>query len=526
MPLALQPEDFFLTLKAAYQALKEAEEETNELNVYPVPDGDTGTNLVLTMETVINEAQKAPLKMKALGEAATYGALMGARGNSGVILSQILRGICEVLADQPEVTSVALVKSLNQAVKVAYQAIRKPVEGTMLTVIKAAAKAAKKTHSQQVEDVLEEALVGAKEALAKTPEQLPILKEAGVVDAGGFGLVVMFEGMLDFLKGEELQKAELVEVFVTSPQIAEETSLYQYCTEFMLRGESLNQAQLENELDKLGDSIVVAGDSAQMRVHIHTNQPDQVLGIGLRTGELAQVTINNMWEQIEQRLKPLSDGDVAVVTVAAGKGLHKIFKSLGAEVVLNGGQSMNPSAQEIVKAFNQTTALKIIFLPNNKNIILAGEQAEKLSKKEIYLLPTTSIPQGLAALVSFRPQASLEENLEKMKEAASRVKSGEITQAVREAQVNGQSVKEGQHLGLLNGQVKVVGDKLEKVFLKTLKAAVDKDSCLITFFYNQSISEKKAASLKSQIEKEFPSCEVEARVGGQPFYPIIFSVEE
>lgn len=526
MPLALQPLDFFQALEASYHALKEAEEETNELNVYPVPDGDTGTNLVLTMETVVNEAQKVPLEMKELCEAVTYGALMGARGNSGVILSQILRGICEVLAKKPEVTPGNLVESLKRAVEVAYQAIRKPVEGTMLTVIKAAAKAGEKAHSQQVEDVLEKALDGAKEALAKTPEQLPILKEAGVVDAGGFGLVVMLEGMLDFLKGEELHKSELVETFVTSPRIAEEVSLYQYCTEFMLKGENLDQAQLENELDELGDSLVVAGNSAQMRVHIHTNQPDQALAIGLQVGELAQVTINNMWEQIEQHTKSLTNSDVAVVAVAAGKGLHQIFKSLGAEVVLNGGQSMNPSAQEIVKAFNQAMASKIVFLPNNKNIILAGEQAEKLTKKAVRILPTTSIPQGLAALVSFRPQASLEENLREMEEALSRVKSGEITQAVRDSQVDGQSVKKGQYLGLLNGKLKVVGDKLEKVFLKTLKAAVDEESCLISFFYNQSLSEKKALSLKKQVEKEFPSCEIEARAGGQPFYPIIFSVEE
>ncbi len=514
MPLALQPDEFFQALKASHHALKEAEEETNELN------------LVLTMETVINEAQKAPKEMKALCEAVTYGALMGARGNSGVILSQILRGICEVLAEVPEVTSVDLVKSLRKAVKVAYQAIRKPVEGTMLTAIKAAARAGEKARSQQVEGVLEKVLEGAKEALAKTPDQLPILKEAGVVDAGGFGLVVMFEGMLDFLKGEELHKRELVEAFVTSPLIAEETSLYQYCTEFMLRGENLNQAQLEKELDGLGDSLVVAGDSAQMRVHIHTNQPDQALAIGLKAGELAQVTINNMWEQIEQRTKALSTNNVAVVAVAAGNGLQQIFKSLGAEVVLNGGQSMNPSAQEIVKAFDQTSASKIIFLPNNKNIILAGEQAEKLSKKEVHLLPTTSIPQGLTALVSFRPQAKLEENLKEMEEAVSRVKSGEITQAVRDSQVNGQSVKKGQYLGLIEGQVKVVGDKLERVFLKTLEAAIDEESCLITFFFNRSLTEKKAQSLKSQVEKKFPSCEVEARAGGQPFYPIIFSVEE
>jgi hypothetical protein len=524
MKNSLKAGDIVELVKVAYLSLKSSEEEINELNVFPVPDGDTGTNLRLTMEKVVEEIQRAPTRMDEISKAIIYGALRGARGNSGVILSQILRGFFDEASQKEELFSDDIISSLKRAKEVAYQAVRKPVEGTMLTVIKDTYRGVKDLKKKETPliEVLEKALSSAKNSLRRTPEYLPILKEAGVVDAGGFGLVVILEGITGFLRGEGLRKEELVRDFVRTPILVEESSKFQYCTEFLMRGGKINRDEIEEELEALGDSIVVAGDERQVRIHVHTNEPDKALACGLRRGEITEVKINNMWEEIEKRAS--LDEKPKLLAVATGEGIKDIFKSLGVEIVVNGGQSMNPSSSEILEALKQLKSKKAIVLPNNKNVILTCEQAQKLSDKEVYIVPTATIPQGISAAVAFR-EGEIGEVTEEMKEAASEVKSGEVTRAVRDANLGKEKIKKGDFLALVDGEIISTGKNVLSVFKKTLEKMVSEEDSVITVFYNDELRKEEMEKVKKWVENKFPHCELEIKWGGQPLYPLIFSIE-
>jgi hypothetical protein len=371
-------------------------------------------------------------------------------------------------------------------------------------------------------EVLEKALFCAKESLRKTPEHLPILKEAGVVDAGGFGLVVILEGITDFMKGEGLKREELIRDFVRSPILVEESSKFQYCTEFLMKGEEINHNEVEEELEVLGDSIVVAGDESQVRIHVHTNEPDKALACGLRRGEITEVKINNMWEQIEK--KASFDEKPKLVAVVSGDGLKDVFKSLGVEVIINGGQSMNPSSSEILEALKRVNSKRAIILPNNKNVVLACEQAGKMVNKEVHIVPTTTILQGISAAVAFR-EGEIERVAQEMKEAASVVKSGEVTRAVKDANLGKKKVKKGEFLALVDGEIVSTGKDILSVFKRAVEKKVKSEDSVITVFYNDEVRKEEMEKIKGWMEREFPQCEVEIKWGGQPLYPLIFAIE-
>ncbi len=524
----LRAQDFRKFFEIAAERLKRAEQVINDLNVYPVPDGDTGTNMVLTMQSVVNEVKRAPLEIKDIGEAATHGALLGARGNSGVILSQIIRGLVEGLSDKIEITAEDLGRAFQRSKEVAYQAIKKPVEGTILTVLRKAAEAARRARPKNMNELMEAVLVSSRQALKDTPELLPVLKEAGVVDAGGYGLVVIFEALEEALKGEVSKEVEEeLKKLAKKAEIKEEELTYRYCTEFMLLKADISQRELEDKLTPLGDSLLVAFEKEGLyRVHIHTNQPDRVLALSLDFGQIADVRVNNMAEQMKKKLEEQSLEDkTSVVAVVVGEGFKEIFRSFKVEALVNGGQTLNPSSQEILEAIKKTRGKEVIVLPNNKNVILAAEQARKMAERVVYLLPTTSMAEAVAALSSYLPEAKAEQNIVSMEKSLSSVLAGEITRAVRESKINGKKIKKGDYLGLIKGEIKAVGEDLIKVALETIAQAVNPDTTFISIYSGEGLNEEAQKQLEDLIRSSFPHCEFDFVYGGQPLYPLIFSVE-
>lgn len=527
-------------LQGAALHLEKNKEQVNALNVFPVPDGDTGTNMYLTLAAAVKEALKGPDDLPSVAAAASTGSLMGARGNSGIILSQLFRGAAQVLANCQAAGPRDVAQALVEATRTAYRAVMKPVEGTILTVARLAARNALTAarNGGDVQEVLRAALTGAREALAKTPSLLPVLREAGVVDAGGQGLVVILEGALAALTGQEVSsEAEILPVIsepVERPHPAEERAAeditFGYCTEVLLRGRGLKADALREKLHRYGDSLLVVGDEETVKVHIHTNHPGQVLEELLGYGTLHDIKIDNMRDQHREYVKSEAretkeEKRLSVVAVAQGEGLMAAFKSLGADVVLSGGQTMNPSTEEFVKAVEGAPAMEVLVLPNNKNVILAARQAEGLTSKRIAVVPTRSIPQGIAALVAFNPELGLEENAAFMAEAAKRVKTGEVTYAVRSSRLNGHEINAGDILGLIDGELVVTGGEVEEVAEQILTSMVNGGSELITIFAGQDVTPEAAEALRRRIQERFAECEVELHVGGQPLYYYILSVE-
>ncbi len=531
MPFTIQPKDIILLIKGGFSNLKKHQSEIDRLNVFPVPDGDTGTNMVLTLQAILEEVDKANSADKAsLINAIIFGALMGARGNSGVILSQIIKGFCDTFRQFDTINSHVLIDAFQNAVRVAYQAVRKPVEGTMLTVIRDAAIAVKNLKNQEVliEKVFEVALKEARDSLLRTPDLLPVLKEAGVVDAGGFGLVAMVEGVLSTLKKEEIKVMSNLAIPKVLLQQKEESLEFLYCTEFVLKGEKLRRDDLEKKLENKGDSLMVVWGDESLRVHIHTNFPGDVLNLATSLGTLSQIRINNMQEQMEERKSKLvaqADSGVGIVAVANGEGIKEVLKSLGVQRIVEGGQTMNPSAQELLKEVEGCPSSEVIILPNNKNIILTAEQVKTLSPKKVYIIPTVNVPQAFSALVAFTPNRSFAENLKEMNEAISRVKVGEITRAVRDCEVNGEKVEQGKYLGIFNGEIVISGNSLIKVTSELLSKIVSDEDSLITFLFNDEVSDEEKKKIKGEAEKKFPQHEIEMYNGGQPLYQLIISVE-
>ncbi|MBN1644064.1 MAG: DAK2 domain-containing protein [Dehalococcoidales bacterium] len=527
---------------AATSWLEKNASDIDALNVFPVPDGDTGTNMLLTMRSGVEEAYRAPdHSVPAVAEAMAKGALMGARGNSGVILSQIFRGMAEDLADKDSVTGPNIARALSKASKIAYKGLTNPTEGTILTVIREASTAALKKSAGNGKDlitVLETTVNTAKESVANTPALLPVLKEAGVVDAGGQGLYTILEGALQYLKGETEQMQFKKPQVITSSipltlrlpeMIAADEVPYGYCTEFMLKGEELEPEKIKTHLVKKGESLIVVGDDTTVRVHIHTLEPGNIVKYATSLGTIHQVSIRNMDEQhrdfVAAQKEKVTSTDIATIAVVAGKGLEEVFKSLGVSSLVHGGQTMNPSTKDLLHAVEQAPSDKVILLPNNKNIILTAKQAKSLTKKTIEIIPTETVPQGVAALLAFDYEANLDTNTNLMKQAMSNVKTIEVTRAVRATQVNGLKIKRKQIISLLNGEIVAVSNNTADAILNTLIKIDPEKSEILTIYYGADTELSEAEKVAAGIRAKYPGLQVEIIRGNQPHYNYILSVE-
>ena len=521
------------------------------LNVFPVPDGDTGTNMNLSMSSGAKETEaNAQEHIGKTAESLSKGLLMGARGNSGVILSQLFRGFGKYIANEPELTAAKLAEALQHGVETAYKAVMKPVEGTILTVAKdAAVKAMELAGSEDDIIVLFESVVEeAKASLKRTPDLLPVLKEVGVVDSGGQGLVYVYEGFLAALKGEQLPEKhsqdsmnELVSAehhknvagFMDTADIE-----FGYCTEFMVKFEEgkkeFNEAAFRSDLSEYGDSLLVIADDEIAKIHIHSEEPGKVLTYGQNYGSLISMKIENMRQQhtdLKDKEASRNAGGsavkhpYAVVTVAMGEGIADILRSIGASYVIEGGQTMNPSTEDIVKAIQSIEAERVLILPNNKNIVMAAEQAAEVLDIEAAVVPTKDVPQGMAALLAFNPAVSVEENRQAMTSASEFVKSGSVTHAVRDTSIDGVEIKKDDFMGISEGKIVVSDTSLELVAKELVKSLLDEDSEIVTILYGEDTSEEEAEKLASFIEELNDEVEVEIHNGKQPLYPYILSVE-
>ena len=520
--------------------LEKSASDIDALNVFPVPDGDTGTNMLLTMRSSIEEAYRAPdQSASAVARAMAKGALMGARGNSGVILSQIWRGLAQGLAEKESFTGSDLASALAQASTMAYKGLSNPVEGTILTVVREAALTAQAQASSGDDDlksVLEATVNAAGESVAKTPTLLPVLREAGVVDAGGQGLYTILEGALRYLRGEgeqmQFRKPQIIVSDIPAtrlPQVmAEEEVPYGYCTNILLRGQGLDPDKLRMKLKRKGQSLVVAGDESTVRIHIHTYDPGKILRYVGSLGTMHEINIRNMDEQhqdfLEMQRERTPAADIAIVAVAAGEGLTEVFKSLGA-VVVPGGQTMNPSTKDLLQAVESVVADKIIILPNNKNIVLTANQVQSVTTKTIEVVPTQTIPQGVAALLAFDYEGDLGTNAQFMEKAKSAVKSIEVTRAVRSTKLNGQKIKKKQAMSFLNGDLLAVGNTSTGVLNEAL-AKLDLDEAeVITIYYGADTEPAEAEQFSISLREKHPQLQIEVVKGGQPHYNYIVSVE-
>lgn len=533
-------------IRRASGVLEENRSSVDALNVFPVPDGDTGTNMSLTMKAAVEEIGKSrPVSVGAAAEAAAMGSLMGARGNSGVILSQLFRGIARALGGKEGATPAEVARALQEGVATAYKAVMKPVEGTILTVAREAAVAAMAAAKagSGVMGVWEAALDRAQWILERTPDMLPVLKQAGVVDAGGKGLVYILAGAVQAVKGAPA--GDCGRAAATPPKgvefkISEEISdiRYPYDTQLLVKGKDLQAAEIRSGLEELGDSLLVVGGSELVRVHVHTGNPGKVLEHCLAFGTLADISIENMRDQRDSlkeadsaRGEPCNPNGAAtghavgIVAVSLGDGITQIFKSLGADEVINGGQTMNPSTEDVVNAARKVPSEKVIILPNNGNIILAAKQAKRLAGKRVYVVPTKTIPQGLSALLAFKTDATMEANLRRMAKAVREVKTGEVTYAVRKSVVDGVEVKPGDILGIWDGCIALTGTSPDEVLAGLAAKMVGPDSEILTVFYGDLVDEERAAGLEARLKKDMPNLDIEFRRGGQPLYYYIMSVE-
>ncbi|HET6352088.1 MAG TPA: DAK2 domain-containing protein [Coriobacteriia bacterium] len=527
----------------AAAALKERAEEVNRLNVFPVPDGDTGTNMSLTMDTVVREVSDLPenASIADVCHAVTHGSLMGARGNSGVILSQILRGLCEGI-DGAEVVDAALFASaLRSATDVAYQAVRKPVEGTMLTVIRETADAAEAAVAEglDLDETLARTAEASFESVRNTPELLPVLKENGVVDAGGFGLAILLEGFVAGVLGKEVQIGDITSaaapLFSVEPVDDWDDDEYLYCTEFLLFGTGIDRDAVNDYISSMGGSELVVGDNGEYKVHVHTNDPGAVLAHVTALGEVAEVHVNNMRRQQGQRDEKLRAEDapgkavptkpVGFVAVASGEGLTKILESLGVDVVVSGGQTMNPSTEDLLSAIERVPAEQVIVLPNNKNIVMAANAAASVAPRPTVVVPTISVPAGFAALLAYDGSEDVADIAPEMEEAACAVRTGEVTFAVKDAKGKGGDIKAGQVIGIVDDkEIEVVGDEVTDVAVR-LAGVLAQDAETLTLFAGADMGDDELDALRAAIEDANPDIDVETHRGEQPLYPVVMSAE-
>lgn len=534
--------DLLKGVKAGCIKLENNREKVNLLNIFPVPDGDTGTNMYLTLRTAVREGEKNyenPLGQ--IAKAISRGSLMGARGNSGVILSQVFRGVARVLEEKEQADALDLASALKSGSETAYKAVMKPVEGTMLTVIRETAEACEKA-ARQDSDVVATLLAGIKAGYAtleKTPDMLPILKEAGVVDAGGQGFLLFLKGLLEGLAQEKeipldsyqeeqlLSREERVRKAVVELE-------FQYCTEMLLKGEQLNPEEIKSHLRPLGDSIVViGGDDNMVKVHIHSNHPGEVLETCLQWGSLSDIKINNMLEEVHEHLKNWGevkqnaefDKEIGVVAVAGGEGVVGILKSLGVDAVVEGGQTFNPSTEDLLNAYNKVNAKLIIVLPNNSNVIMAARQAGDLCDKDVRVIPTKSVMQAIAALMVYEQMGDIDQIYEAMLEEIKNIKYAEVTYAVRDSSINGLDIKEGDAIGIVEDEIELTADNAAETVEKLLAKMVESESQLITVIYGSDVTEEEALQVQENIAEIYPDCEIELYHGGQPYYNYLISVE-
>ena len=514
--------------------------DINAINVFPVPDGDTGTNMLLTIEFAVREARLgSDNQVSSVARSLAHGALMGARGNSGVILSQFFRGLAKALAGKT-FSGGDLARGLTEAAQMAYKGIVNPVEGTILTVLKDASQAAQEAARDDdgLVAVLEAAVREAEDSVARTPSLLPVLKEAGVVDAGGQGLYILLDGALQFLTGEshkmQYRRPRLVvartEMVPRTAQLPTHLDTpYGYCTNFVLEGRNLNPDKIGKALKKKGQSLIVTGDDALVRVHIHSRNPGNVLEYAAKLGKLHDIIINNMDDQyaqfIEMQKERMPQVDIAMVAVASGDGFFRVFNSLGNVILVPGGQTMNPSVRELLQAVESAPSNNIILLPNNKNIVSAASQVHTLTSKKVKVLPTRSVPQGVAAVLAFNYDLNLEQNARAMEKAINKVKTIEITRAVRETRLGGLEIRKGQFIAILNDEDFIArGDKGRDVILEALdKAGVEKGT-IVTVYYSEDSKETEAQEITGKIRGRYQA-QVEAVYGGQPHYNYIISLE-
>lgn len=535
--------DIVNAIAAAAKALAARKEEINRLNVFPVPDGDTGTNMSLTLAMVVENLAKLPIGAtdEERRRAITSGALMGARGNSGVITSQIMRGLCEGIANHETFDLVAVDDAFDRAVEVAFNAVRKPVEGTILTVLRDTASAARKARKKKME--LEEGLrfiVGeAYASVQRTPDLLPVLKENGVVDAGGFGLAIFFDSFVSALTGrsdtlgDELAFARTAAPKVEIEQINDwEGSAYMYCNEFLVDSDTLDPEEALDFLHTMGDCELCVGSVPKFKVHVHSNTPDKVLAYFLERGQISEVFIHNMKLQSEERSAKLEQEQeaetkpIGFVAVAVGSGNAAILESLGVDYVVSGGQTMNPSTKELLDAVNSVNAEAVIILPNNSNIIMAAQSCSEVSDKPCAVVPTKSVPEAFSAMFAFDETASLEENVEAMTEARDEVKTGEVTRAIKDSKdVHGNPIHDGDVIGIADGELEVVSDSIEDATMRILEVLEAEDADTLTILAGEDYTDDAFEALIERIEEAYEDLEIDSRRGEQPLYPIVLSVE-
>ncbi len=513
----------------------------DSLNVFPVPDGDTGTNMNLTVQSAVKEINNlTEFSITKIAEAVAKGSLMGARGNSGVILSQLFRGFAKGMVDVNQITPRITAEAFKLASSTAYKAVMKPTEGTILTVARETADKALEICDSSTDMIifLEDVIKQAKITLDKTPEMLPVLKQAGVVDAGGKGLLCLLEGALAALKGVEIKKEQnATEIIETQAEVSEYGSedeiVFAYCTEFMIKNSIKSHEQFLPLIMDKGDSIVCVGSDDIIKVHIHTNNPGLILSRAVTFGEIINIKIDNMKEQFRNKQKsaptqtPVSTEkkEYGFVSIGFGEGIQKVFYDLKVDYFISGGQTMNPSTEDIIEAVNKINAEHIIILPNNSNIILAAQQAKELSEKNLHVIPTKTIPQGVSAMLAFNEDNSIEENVNDMTAAINTVKTGQVTYAVRDTSMNGLDIKKDDIIALHDKDIVNHGSGIEEQTLELIKKMVDEDNFLITIFYGEMIDEKAAKNLKDKVEDIAEQCDIEIVYGGQPLYYYIISVE-
>lgn len=539
----------FLAGAANLEAKKEF---INELNVFPVPDGDTGTNMTLTILSAAKEVKALENPdMVAIAKAISSGSLRGARGNSGVILSQLLRGFTKEIREHKEIDTITLAKACERATATAYKAVMKPKEGTILTVAKGASqKAAELAETtEDLDTFISEVINYAQEVLEKTPEMLPVLKEAGVVDSGGQGLLEVMRGAYDAFQGKEIDysaiEASAGTKMVKPSEQAETEIKFGYCTEFIIMLEKEFTAKDETEfkayLGSIGDSIVCVADDDIVKIHVHTNDPGLAIQKALTYGQLSRMKIDNMREEHQERLikdaerlaaqqaeakKAEPRKEVGFIAVSIGEGMNEIFRELGADYIIEGGQTMNPSTEDMLNAIDQVNAEHIFILPNNKNIILAANQAQALTEdKDIIVVPSKTVPQGITAIINYMPDADAQTNLEAMIEGIGNVKTGQVTYAVRDTHIDDKEIHEGDIMGIGDSGILAVGQSVEETTKEMLAQLVDEDTELISLYYGQDVQEESAENFAQEIEDLYPDVDVDVHSGGQPIYYYVLSVE-
>ena len=525
-------------------------EKINALNVFPVPDGDTGTNMNLSMSSGAKEtASNIVENIGELGKSFSKGLLMGARGNSGVILSQLFRGMSQYIADKKEINAKEFAEAIQNGVSIAYKAIIKPVEGTILTVAREAAEAGLKAaeNTTSVVEVMEAIYAEAQASLKRTPELLPILKEVGVVDSGGQGLVCVYQGFVAALKGEKIEGLEAVETNVVDMQFEDdhdmdfmspEDIVYGFCTEFTVRldkeKKDFNEDKFREDMSKFGDSLLVISDSEFVKIHVHTETPGDVFNYGQQYGELIKIKSDNMREQHREVLRkqeakqttaPKELKEQAMISISMGAGLSKVLTSMGVDYIVEGGQTMNPSTEDIMKAIKEVNAKNIFIFPNNKNIQLAAKQAAELAEENVFVVESKTAPQGLAAVMVFNPQAAAEENFANMQEVLSTVSTLEVTHAVRDTNIEGVEIKKDEFMGIRDGKIVVSNLSLNTVLEELLEKSLGEDSEIVTLYLGEESTEEYTDFLEQLIEEKYPDVEVELIESGQPVYPYIIGVE-